>query len=343
MPTGAGVLSLAGAVAFVGVFAGAPGVGAQGWGEPVVTKAYESAIVEPVARTAQFAAPRVLELPQATVSEQPWSPIITGAIGSAESAEGAPDPIAKSPPKKPAQPVAKADEVTRQKTAQRLAEAAVEQGRAPAATAEVAATAAIPVAPVKPLELLPPGASPVQQYCFNTTDAVADARVAWQAKKIADMEGELDKRVALLETKTEEFKTWLARRDEFSKKAQEKLVAFYTRMRPDAAALQLAAMDEETAAAVLTKIDAKAASAVMSEMEPARAAKLAGIISGAGGRFRARSPTSPRSRERCLPNLRPRVLRRHQPVLRLTAARRRKDGSHEAGRHFVADATGRRG
>jgi flagellar motility protein MotE (MotC chaperone) len=51
-------------------------------------------------------------------------------------------------------------------------------------------------------------------------------------------------------------------------------------MRPDAAALQLAEMDEETAAAMLTKLEMKAASAVMNEMEPQRAARIAAIISG---------------------------------------------------------------
>jgi flagellar motility protein MotE (MotC chaperone) len=179
---------------------------------------------------------------------------------------------------------------------QQLAQAApAEHAPAPRPAAGDTTAAAAPPPPVadlqrKPLEALPPDATAVQQYCFNTVDSAADARFAWQAKKISDMEAELEKRVALLETKTEEFKTWLARRDEFSKKAQEKLVGFYTRMRPDAAALQLAAMEDETAAAVLTKLETKAASAVMAEMDPARAAKLASIISGAGKIPRPRPP-----------------------------------------------------
>jgi flagellar motility protein MotE (MotC chaperone) len=202
------------------------------------------------------------------IPKGPWSTIVTGAVGDESAQARAPAGFKRI------------DEDT-----EKMVQAPpAEPHAAPASPATGEATqqpAAASPAQHKPLESLPPDATAVQQYCFNTADPAADARFAWQAKKISEMEAELEKRVALLETKTEEFKTWLARRDEFSKKAQEKLVTFYTRMRPDAAALQLAAMDEETAAAVLTKIDAKAASVVMSEMDPARAAKLAAIISGA--------------------------------------------------------------
>ena len=45
-------------------------------------------------------------------------------------------------------------------------------------------------------------------------------------------------------------------------------------MRPDAAAQQLAAMDEETAAAVLTKLDPRIASIILNEMDRAQAARL---------------------------------------------------------------------
>jgi len=135
--------------------------------------------------------------------------------------------------------------------------------------------------PPGPLDVLPSNATAAQQYCFNTADSAADARFAWQAKKIKDMEAELDKRAKQLEAKTEEYKTWMARRDEFSRKAHEKLVGFYSRMRPDAAAVQLATLDEEMAAAVVTKLETKVASAILGEMDPERAAKIAAIISGA--------------------------------------------------------------
>jgi flagellar motility protein MotE (MotC chaperone) len=154
-----------------------------------------------------------------------------------------------------------------------------------------------------PLDALPPNASAAEQYCFNTADSAADARFAWQAKKIQDMEAALDKKAQQLAAMTEDYKRWLARRDEFSRKAHEKLVAFYSRMRPDAAAVQLATLDEEMAAAVVMKLETKVASQVMGEMDPEQAAKIATVISGAGklpadkrgaaGAASARAPEGP--------------------------------------------------
>jgi flagellar motility protein MotE (MotC chaperone) len=123
---------------------------------------------------------------------------------------------------------------------------------------------------------------PAQHYCINIANAAADARAVWQKKMLADIEQELDKRIASLEAKTAEYQKWLARRDEFSKKAQEQLVGIFSKMRPDAAAPQLAASDEETAAAVLGKLDTRISSAILSEMEPNQAARLTTIMVGAG-------------------------------------------------------------
>jgi flagellar motility protein MotE (MotC chaperone) len=121
-----------------------------------------------------------------------------------------------------------------------------------------------------------------KQYCVNIADAAADARFAWQRKVLTDLGQELDKRVTLLEAKTAEYQKWLTRRDEFVKRAQETLVVIYSRMKPDAAAQQLTAMDEETAAAVIIQLDPRTASTILNEMEPAQAARLTSTISGAG-------------------------------------------------------------
>lgn len=120
-----------------------------------------------------------------------------------------------------------------------------------------------------------------EDYCANIADAAADARFAWQKRTLSEMEKELERRIVILETRTAEYREWLARRDAFVKKAQETLVGIYARMRPDAAALQLAAMDEETAAAVLTKLNPRNASAILNEMPPNRAARLTMTIAGA--------------------------------------------------------------
>jgi len=123
--------------------------------------------------------------------------------------------------------------------------------------------------------------SPGQQYCVNIADTAADARFAWQKKTLGEIEQELDRRIALLEQRAKEYREWLARRDEFARKAQGTLVEIYSKMRPDAAASQLAVMDEETAAAVLTKLKPRMASAILNEMPPGPAARLTTTIAGA--------------------------------------------------------------
>jgi flagellar motility protein MotE (MotC chaperone) len=135
-----------------------------------------------------------------------------------------------------------------------------------------------------------------EDYCTNIANPAADARFAWQKKVLSDMEQEIAKRIALLEEKTAEYQKWLARRDEFSQKANETVLRIYARMRPDAAAAQLAALDEETAASVLTKLEPRSASLILNEMEPAQAVRLTATISGAGKVTPAASKTAPEAR-----------------------------------------------
>ena len=154
-------------------------------------------------------------------------------------------------------------------------------GMPPLATIAAAQAAATPDRSRTPADPPEADARSAREYCLNIADAAADARFAWQKKMLAEIEQEIAKRIALLEAKTAEYQRWLARRDEFSKKAQDSVVTIYARMRPDAAAAQLVAMDEETAAAVLTKLDPRNASAILNDMEATQAARLAATISSA--------------------------------------------------------------
>jgi flagellar motility protein MotE (MotC chaperone) len=118
------------------------------------------------------------------------------------------------------------------------------------------------------------GTTPAQEYCINIADDAADARAAWQAKTLKELEKELDARIAALEAKRAEYESWLARREAFLEKAENGLVEIYSKMKPDAAAQQLALLDEETAAAIIMKLNARSASTILNEMDPSRAAKL---------------------------------------------------------------------
>ena len=116
------------------------------------------------------------------------------------------------------------------------------------------------------------------QYCTNIADAAADARFAWQKQTLAALEKEIEERIKILERKRAEYEEWLRRRNDLLAKADESIVAIYSRMRPDAAALQLANMNDDIAAAILAKLNPRSASAVLNEMEPARAAQLTNIL-----------------------------------------------------------------
>lgn len=125
------------------------------------------------------------------------------------------------------------------------------------------------------------GSDLARGYCVNIGGSAADARIAWQKAKLADVEREISKRVAALEAKTNELKAWVDRRDQFLKRANEALVKIYSQMEPDAAAPQMAAMDEETSAALLLKLEPATASAILNEMPSDKAARLSATIAGA--------------------------------------------------------------
>lgn len=131
----------------------------------------------------------------------------------------------------------------------------------------------------------PPGpsaASPsvVQQYCTNIRDAAADARLAWQLEALRKLEKQVEQRIADLDSRQAEFEEWLRRREEFVARAKQNLVAVYSNMRPDAAAQQLAILDDEKAASVLANLVPRSASAILNEMDPERAAQLALAMAG---------------------------------------------------------------
>jgi flagellar motility protein MotE (MotC chaperone) len=112
------------------------------------------------------------------------------------------------------------------------------------------------------------------EYCVNIADQAADARAAWQAKKIAELEKDINQRITELEAKRAEYQQWMKQREDILAKADAHLVDIYAKMKPDAASQQMSALEDEMAAAVLAKLNARTASAILNEMDPARAAQL---------------------------------------------------------------------
>ncbi|WP_349370155.1 hypothetical protein [Salinarimonas sp.] len=145
--------------------------------------------------------------------------------------------------------------------------AALVPAAAPAQSADPDATA--PVVTVQPED--------VALYCDAIRDAAHEARTTWQARALLEIEARIEARLADLERLRAETEAALARREEHLRQAEEGIVAIYARMRPDAAAAQLAALDSEMASAVLAKLAPRQASAILNEMEPGRAAQLARV------------------------------------------------------------------
>jgi flagellar motility protein MotE (MotC chaperone) len=135
----------------------------------------------------------------------------------------------------------------------------------------------LPLPPATKQEL-----SPAQQYCSSILDATSAAQIAEQTRGLQKAQKDIEARIALLSAKAELLKSWMKMRQDFSAHATDALVQIYTRMKPDAAAAQLAAMDEMTSAAIIAKLAPKVSSPLLAEMDVGKAARLSGIIAGAG-------------------------------------------------------------
>ncbi|MBS0251884.1 MAG: MotE family protein [Proteobacteria bacterium] len=136
---------------------------------------------------------------------------------------------------------------------------------------------ALPLPPTTQQQL-----SPAQQYCSNILDATSAAQIAQQTHSLQKAQKEINDRIALLNAKADVLKSWMKLREDFAAHATDALVQIYSRMKPDSAAAQLAAMDEMTSAAIISKLAPKVSSPIMAEMEVAKAARLSAVIAGAG-------------------------------------------------------------
>ncbi|WBL77212.1 MotE family protein [Bradyrhizobium xenonodulans] len=141
-------------------------------------------------------------------------------------------------------------------------------------------TVTVPPKPAAPAQAAVPADNEVALFCSNVSDPAVDSRLAWQLKELEKAESQLRERIAEVEAKRAEYEKWMALRDDFLKKAEAQVVEIYSRMKPDAAATQIAGMADETAAAVLAKLSPRSSSAIFNEMETARAAHLADLLGG---------------------------------------------------------------
>lgn len=155
---------------------------------------------------------------------------------------------------------------------------------APALAQQAATPAPVPVeaSAAQQLASSPPlgNLDEIRKFCGNIDDQAADARYALQAKQLTELKADVEERMRALEEKRREYEMWLKRRDEFVSKAQDLLVDIISKMKPDAAAAQMALIGDEAAAALILKLNPRVSSIILNEMPPEKAAKLARVIVG---------------------------------------------------------------
>jgi flagellar motility protein MotE (MotC chaperone) len=133
----------------------------------------------------------------------------------------------------------------------------------------------------------------VARYCANIAPVVVESRIAWEMKRLKELEDELKEKMTALDAKETEARDWVNKRQDLLSRAEDDIVAIYAKMKPEASAAQMNVMDDASAAAILSKLNPRAASAILGEMEAERATKLTDIISGV--RNGPKPPTPPPS------------------------------------------------
>ena len=118
----------------------------------------------------------------------------------------------------------------------------------------------------------------IEKFCGNIYSQAADARFELQSQQLQQLRMQIDDRIKVLEEKRQEYENWLKKRNEFLAKAQDSLVNIISKMRPDAAAAQLALVDDFAAAAIMLKLTPRVSSAIMNELPPEKSANLTKVL-----------------------------------------------------------------
>jgi flagellar motility protein MotE (MotC chaperone) len=119
------------------------------------------------------------------------------------------------------------------------------------------------------------------RFCAAVAPSIAEARIAWQTKRLAELDAQVKQRIADLEKTEASAREWIAKREALATSANDGLVAIFAKMEPEAAARELSALDDRMAAAILGKLKPNAAGAILDEMEADRASRLVGVLSAA--------------------------------------------------------------
>ncbi len=131
----------------------------------------------------------------------------------------------------------------------------------------------------------------IRTFCANIADAARDQRYLLQKQELEGLQTEIEKRIAELEKRRNEYEHWLGLRNDFLRKAEGGLVDIYKNMRADSAAEKLERVNINVAAAIVMKLKPRLASQILNEMDAETAAMLTGIIASAADRNMPRDPS----------------------------------------------------
>ena len=134
-------------------------------------------------------------------------------------------------------------------------------------------------------------ADEIREFCTNIADAARDQRYLLQKQELEALQKDVDERIKTLEARRAEYQDWLERRNAFLKSAEGGLVEIYRKMKPDAAAAQLAAINPQIASAIVMKLPPRQSSTILGEMPADKAALLARIIAIAGDPNTSKDPS----------------------------------------------------
>jgi flagellar motility protein MotE (MotC chaperone) len=122
----------------------------------------------------------------------------------------------------------------------------------------------------------------IARYCANLAPSAAEARVAYQTKKLTELEAKIKQQLERLESEETRARDWVSKRDAMLRTATEDVVAIYAKMSAEAGAVQIAAMEDAVATGILSKLNPRVASAILGEMVAERAAKLTSLMAAVG-------------------------------------------------------------
>ncbi len=121
-------------------------------------------------------------------------------------------------------------------------------------------------------------ADEIREFCTNIADAARDQRYLLQKQELENLQKDVDERIKTLEARRAEYEDWLKRRNDFLKSVESDLVEVYRKMKPDAAAAQLAELKPEIASAIVMKLPPRQSSTILGEMPADKAAALTRIL-----------------------------------------------------------------